>query len=60
MWMISRLLLRDPIVVSEPMVRRRIQPTLYIESLPDKGSQVASPVEHSDGGTNVWMKEASA
>ncbi|MCI56906.1 hypothetical protein A2U01_0078157, partial [Trifolium medium] len=31
------------------MVRRRVQPAPYIESLPDKGGQAADPVEHSNG-----------
>ncbi|MCI86716.1 hypothetical protein A2U01_0107997, partial [Trifolium medium] len=34
----------DPTVVSEPMVRRRVRPPPYIESLPDKGGQAACPV----------------
>ncbi|MCI95380.1 hypothetical protein A2U01_0116678, partial [Trifolium medium] len=46
MWMIPWLPHRDdPTVVSEPMVRRRVELTPCIESLLDKGGQVASPVE---------------
>ncbi|MCI67359.1 hypothetical protein A2U01_0088618, partial [Trifolium medium] len=33
-----------------------------IESLPDKGGQVAGPIEHSNGdtSTSVWIKKTSA
>ncbi|MCI27897.1 hypothetical protein A2U01_0049097, partial [Trifolium medium] len=47
MWMIHRLPPRDPTMVSEPMIRRRVQPTPCIESLPDKGGQTACSVECS-------------
>ncbi|MCI55853.1 hypothetical protein A2U01_0077104, partial [Trifolium medium] len=49
-------------VVSETMVRRRVQPAPCIESLPDKGGHAAGPVEHNNDGTStsVWMKKASA
>ncbi|MCI36792.1 hypothetical protein A2U01_0058015, partial [Trifolium medium] len=40
-----RLPPRDPSVVSESMVRRKIRPAPCIESLSDKGSQAACPVE---------------
>ncbi|MCI70531.1 hypothetical protein A2U01_0091794, partial [Trifolium medium] len=34
-----------PNSVSEPMVRRSVELTPCIESLPDKGAKAASPVE---------------
>ncbi|MCI44846.1 hypothetical protein A2U01_0066085, partial [Trifolium medium] len=37
----------DPIVVSKPMVRRKVRPTPCIENLPDDGGQTADSVEHS-------------
>ncbi|MCI93276.1 hypothetical protein A2U01_0114574, partial [Trifolium medium] len=56
-----RLPHRDPTVVSEPMVRRRVRPDPCIESLLDKGGQAACPVECSgNGGASVWMNKASA
>ncbi|CAJ2649519.1 unnamed protein product [Trifolium pratense] len=62
MWMIPRLPPRDdPTVVSEPMVRRRVELAPCIESLPDKGGQAASPVEQC--GLRRYkcrMKKASA
>jgi hypothetical protein len=59
--MISQLFPRDPTLISELMVRRRVQPTPYIESPPDKGGDVTCPVEHSNNGTSksVWMKITS-
>ncbi|PNX89114.1 hypothetical protein L195_g045231 [Trifolium pratense] len=45
MWMIPRLPLRDLTVVSEPMIRRRVELAPCIKSLPNKGGQTACPVE---------------
>ncbi|MCI19465.1 hypothetical protein A2U01_0040621, partial [Trifolium medium] len=38
-----RLPPRDPTVVSEPMVPRRVRPALCIENLPDKGGEAVGP-----------------
>ncbi|PNX67283.1 hypothetical protein L195_g063445, partial [Trifolium pratense] len=51
----------DPTVVSESMVRRRVELAPCIKSLPEKGGQAASPVERC--GLRRYkcrMKKASA
>ncbi|MCI95770.1 hypothetical protein A2U01_0117069 [Trifolium medium] len=50
MWMIPLAAPRDPTVVSESVVRRRVRLTPCIESLPDKCGQAACPVECSGNG----------
>ncbi|MCI53239.1 hypothetical protein A2U01_0074485, partial [Trifolium medium] len=52
MWMIPRLPPRDPTVVSESMIRRKIRSAPSIESLPDKGGLAASRLEQ-------WQRAAS-
>ncbi|PNX73626.1 hypothetical protein L195_g029529 [Trifolium pratense] len=62
MRMIHRLSPRNvPTMVSESMVRRRVELAPCIESLPDKGGQAASPDEQC--GLQRYkcrMKKASA
>ncbi|MCI91959.1 hypothetical protein A2U01_0113255, partial [Trifolium medium] len=51
----------DPTVVSESMVRRRVELAPCVESLPDKGGQAASPVEQCGLRRHKCrMKKASA
>jgi hypothetical protein len=44
---------RDQTVVSEMMLRRKVQTTPYIKKNPDKGGQTADPVQHNNDDTTA-------
>ncbi|PNX84192.1 putative iron/ascorbate oxidoreductase [Trifolium pratense] len=46
-------------VVTESMVRRRVRPAPYIESLLDKCGQAAGPVEHGNDGSGSGSRFGS-
>ncbi|MCI15052.1 hypothetical protein A2U01_0036187 [Trifolium medium] len=60
MWMIPRLPPRDPAVVCEPMVRRRVRSAPCTEVFLTKMIRRRVSLSVVNGGASVWMKKASA